>query len=221
MPTVVADRTKVTIPGWVTDIDSFRRWFDSEELPEKYRAWFLDGEVWVDMSKEQLFTHVEVKGAIFAVLWAVVRTARSGRMCQDGVLLTNRPAGLSGNPDAVYVSHAAVTAGRVKQIPGAEVGFVELEGTPDMVLEVVSDSSEKKDNLVLREAYWAAGIPEYWLVDARGEAVEFDLLQHGPKGYKAARKAGGWAKSAVFGKSFRLVKAADPNGNPEFTLEVK
>lgn len=221
MPTVVIDRAMVTIPGWVTDIDTFRRWFDSEEVPEKYRAWFLDGEVWVDMSKEQLFTHLALKGAIYAVMWALVRAARSGQLYPDGALLTNRPAGLSGNPDMVYVSHASVADGRVKQIPGAEVGFVELEGTPDMVLEVVSDSSEKKDNQVLREAYWAAGIPEYWLVDARGEEVEFDLLQHGPKGYRAARKVGGWAKSAVFGKSFRLVKAADPNGNPEFTLEVR
>ena len=221
MPTVVADRAKITIPVWVTDIDAFRRWFDSEELPEKFRAWFLDGEVWVDMSKEQVFTHVDVKGAIFAVLWVLAHAARTGRVYQDGLLLTHRAAGLSGNPDAVYVSHAAVADGRVKQIPGAEVGFVELEGTPDMVLEVVSDSSEKKDNQVLREAYWEAGIPEYWLVDARGEEVEFDLLLHGPKGYKAARKVGGWVKSTVFGKSFKLNRDTDPNGNPEFTLEVK
>ncbi|MBX9580676.1 MAG: Uma2 family endonuclease [Gemmataceae bacterium] len=221
MPTFVADGGKVTVPGWVTSIDAFRRWLDSDEAPEKARTWFLDGEVWVDMSKEQLFTHVDVKGAIFAVLWALVHAARAGRVYQDGLLLTNPAAGLSGNPDAVYVSHAAVADGRVRKIPGAEVGFVELEGTPDMVLEVVSDSSEKKDNQVLREAYWEAGIPEYWLVDARGEDVEFDILQHGPKGYKAARKSGGWAKSAVFGKSFKLTRGDDPNGNPEFTLEVK
>jgi len=34
-------------------------------------------------------------------------------------------------------------------------------------------------------------------------------------------KSAGWLKSAVFGKSFRLHRANDEQGNPEFTLEAK
>jgi len=52
---------------------------------------------------------------------------------------------------------------------------LELEGTPDMVLEVVSASSVVKDTETLLQLYWQAGIPEYWLVDARGEALEFTV----------------------------------------------
>ena len=48
-----------------------------------------------------------------------------------------------------------------------------------------------------------------------------DKLQDTAKGYAAARKQDGWLKSAVFGKSFRLVRGTDATGNPEFTLEVK
>ena len=35
------------------------------------------------------------------------------------------------------------------------------------------------------------------------------------------RKQGGWLKSVVFGKSFRLTRRTDRSGNPQFTLEVK
>jgi Uma2 family endonuclease len=37
---------------------------------------------------------------------------------------------------------------------------MELEGTPDWVLEVVSQSSVAKDTKWLRESYHKAGIPE-------------------------------------------------------------
>ena len=63
-------------------------------------------------------------------------------------------------------------------IEAEEGGYVELDGSPDMVLEVVSDSSVEKDIDVLMDLYWKAGIREYWLVDARGERIEFKILCH-------------------------------------------
>jgi Uma2 family endonuclease len=219
--TVIADAGTVSVPGSITDIDAFRRWLDTGDVPEKARTWFLKGEVWVDMSNEQVWTHVAVKTELTRVLAGLAKSVKGGRYLDNGVLLTNPAAGLSGNPDGTFVSNDAFAAGRVSQVPGKQGGVVELVGTPDMVLEVVSDSSERKDNQTLMEAYWEAGIPEYWLVDARGGEVEFDILKRGPKGYTATRKQGGWLKSAVFGKSFRLTRGTDPQGNPEFTLEVK
>lgn len=73
----------------------------------------------------------------------------------------------------------------------------------------------------LKEAYYEAGVAEYWLVDARGEVAEFHIYKRGAKKFSATKKQDGWAKSAVFGKSFRLARGSDANGNPEFTLEVK
>jgi Uma2 family endonuclease len=102
-----------------------------------------------------------------------------------------------------------------------EEGFLELEGTPDMVLEVVSPSSVKKDKVLLRQAYAEAGIPEYWLVDARKEPPTFDILVHKPRGYVAARKQDGWMKSGVSGKSFRLVQHTTALGHPDYTLESR
>lgn len=90
-----------------------------------------------------------------------------------------------------------------------------------MVLEVISPSSEEKDTVVMPGLYWRAGIPEYWLIDVRGDRLEFRILRRGAKGYAAVRARGGWVKSAVFGKSFRLARRLDPLGYPEYTLSVK
>ena len=46
-------------------------------------------------------------------------------------------------------------------IEGARGGYTELQGSPDMVLEILSDASEQKDKEKLRVAYWDAGFREY------------------------------------------------------------
>lgn len=219
--TVIHDNGGVTIPGWVTDLDSFRGWLDSDAVPEKACTWFFNGEVWVDMSKEQLFSHGDVKTEIAAVLRNLIKPAHLGRYWCNGVLLTNRAANLSGNPDGVYVATGTFAAGRVQLVAGQTRGFVELTGTPDMVLEVVSDGSVTKDTATLLAAYFAAGIPEYWLVDGRGPEVAFAIHARGAGGYEKVPAADGWVASGVFEKAFRLVRGSDPNGNPEFTLEVR
>jgi len=90
-----------------------------------------------------------------------------------------------------------------------------------MVLEIVSDSSEEKDFVLLREAYWEAGIREYWLVDVRAGRLQFDILHHTAKGYVTRRKKAGWVTSDVFGKSFRLTHSTNVLGHPDYTLEAR
>ena len=213
----------VTVPTRATtSLAAFREWAGTPGLPEKTKLCYHRGEVWVEMGKEQIHSHVDVKTEICRVLANLVREERTGKYRVDGLLLTNVRADLSCNPDGVYVSNDTLTSKRVKLVGGKDGGFVELLGTPDMVLEVVSDSSERKDNQTLFEAYYDAGIPEYWLVDARGTEIEFHIYKRGAKRYTVIKKQpGGWIKSPVFGKSFRLVRETDATGNPEFTLEVK
>ena len=66
------------IPLWVIDLDSFRRWMDSDDFPDHGRINYIKGEVWVDMSKEQVFTHVLVKTRITAVLSELVEANECG-----------------------------------------------------------------------------------------------------------------------------------------------
>jgi Uma2 family endonuclease len=90
-----------------------------------------------------------------------------------------------------------------------------------MVLEVVSPSSARKDTVDLLDLYWRAGIPEYWLVDPRGDEPRFTLYTRHPSGYRAVRPSGGWRKSAVFGAAFRLVQTTDAFGLPDHSLEMR
>lgn len=210
----------VKIPLWVIDLESFRAWVDRDDFPDKGRIDYIKGEVWVDMSKEQLFTHVAVKTEIAGVLGRLVKAERTGLLFGDGALVSNLDADIAVNPDAVFISHAA-HQDRVRLLEGNKGGYVEMEGSPDMVLEVVSDSSVHKDTERLRQDYWTAGIREYWLVDARKEPLAFDILRHTPKGYRTTPKKDGWIKSNVFGKSFRLMQETSEFGDPEYTLEVR
>jgi Uma2 family endonuclease len=218
--TFVLDSKSVSVPPWIRDLESFRSWAHSDEFPDSGQICYLNGEVWVDMSKEQ-FTHNQLKGEFGSVLMPLAKRMRPGRYFPDGYLLTNAAANLSTNPDGMFVSIKSLMTSRARLVEGSEEGFTELQGTPDMVLEMVSPSSVHKDTVVLLELYWKAGIDEYWLVDARGESLRFDILRRSARRYIATRKQAGWVKSRVFGRSFRLMYQADALGHPQYTLEMR
>jgi len=173
------------------------------------------------MSKEQLFTHIQVKDQFTRVLGGLVETEQLGWYFSDGLFLTNVSAEISGEPDGTFISHGSLEEERVRFLEGADQGFTEAEGSPDMVLQVVSQSSVRKDTVVLQEAYWEAGILEYWLVDARKDPLQFNLFRHGPKGFVSARKQSGWVKSGVFNRWFRLAKRKGPVDYPRYTLSMR
>jgi Uma2 family endonuclease len=211
----------VRIPAWVVDHESFRRWARSSKYPE--HGWFsyLDGELWVDVSMEQIFTHNLVKTEFTAVVGGLVRTERLGYFFSDRLLLSHSGAGLTTEPDGAFAAYETLRTERVCLVEGAQAGFVELEGSPDMVLEIVSPTSVRKDTQVLRRLYWRAGVVEYWLVDVRGEEPRFWILRRGTRDYIAARPRAGWLKSSVFGRAFRLTRQTDPLGHPQYVLDVK
>jgi Uma2 family endonuclease len=210
----------VRIPFSVVDLDSFRQWAKSDEFPDRGRYSFLNGELWVDLMPEQLFTHNSVKVEFSRVLNTIMRVDRRGRFFGDGTLVTNVDAGLSTEPDGTVVLFDSLKRDRVRLIEAADEGFIEIAGAPDIVLEIVSAGSVQKDTVVLRDLYWQAGVAEYWLVDVRGDRLEFDVLKRGRHGYLLTRKQAGWVRSAVIGQSFRLTSHPDAVGNPEYTLAV-
>ena len=46
-----------------------------------------------------------------------------------------------------------------------------VRGGPDWVVEVLSESTRKRDMTIKRDAYKKAGVREYWMVDIEGEVV--------------------------------------------------
>ena len=221
MTTLLVDKTELSIPSWVVDLDSFQRWTEVPDFPQKADVWWLRGGVWADMSMEQIFSHVDVKGEFYRVLANLLIETGQGRVFTDGLRLFNEKAELSGKPDATFISNESRQEGRVALVPGKEEGFTHVYGSPDMVLEVVSPSSERKDLVTLREDYFVAGVREYWLVDARKSPPKFSILRRNSVAFIATRNQGGWVKSSVFGKSFRLRQTVDEFDTPVFRLDVR
>ena len=211
---------RVDIPDYVRDHESFRRWARSPECPEHLRVAFYDGNLWVDPDMEQLYVHNQVKYWVGVALAPLVEG--KGLFITEGMLLSNAEARFSTIPDSYFVSDDAFREGRIREVPGKDGGCVELDGTPDMILEVVSRSSETKDLVDFPDKYWKAGVPEYWTIDVRTDDIVFHIWKRGPKGYVQSRKLPGqWLKSEVFGRSFRLIQGRDARGRPTYTLEVK
>jgi len=214
----------VSIPASATTLAGFREWALSDDFPERGKITFVAGGLIVDMSPESFEKHSDIKTEISRVLSNLVREQNVGRLHIDGVLITNIPAGVSNEPDIVYLAKETVSSGRAKLIQVVEKSVQsskELVGTVDWVLEIVSPSSIRKDNVLLREAYYRSGIGEYWIVDVLGDAIDFQVLVPGEGGYVATEPVEGWYRSPTFDREFRLDREKEDDGYWLYTLHMR
>jgi len=131
VPVVIQqDSQNVRIPPWVLDHKSFRRWAVSDAFPDRGHYAFLNGEVWVDTSMER-FAHNQLKTRLTAALTQLTAAADSGYFLNDRMMLTNDQAGLSTEPDGMFVSHQTIDSAKARLESGAD--SLEVIGTPDMV----------------------------------------------------------------------------------------
>jgi len=214
---------QIVIPPSAHTLAGFRAWAKSPDFPERGRVSFMDREIVIDMSQEELETHNKVKTELSRVLANLNKKLKLGEFYSDQTFITNVEASVSNEPDAAFARWETLEQQRLRLVPreGKEGQYLELEGTPDCVVEIVSDSSVRKDTRRLRERYYRAGILEYWLIDARGEDVAFRILVRGDTDYVEAIGRGGWQGSRVFGRRFRLVRHRVRLDLWEYTLQVK
>jgi Uma2 family endonuclease len=208
MASAVILEERVEIPMDLRSLADFRAWALSDRFPERGRFDYLAGRIEVDMSPEDLFCHGTLKTEIVSTLHQQVKRLELGHLFTDSTRVSCPEAELSVEPDVVFVSHDRLESGRVRLVPKAGAGpgrYVELEGPPDLIVEIVSDASVEKDTRRLPDAYFRAGVAEFWLADARGSELVFRIHHRGPSGFCAASvQPGGYQGSTVFGGAFRL-----------------
>jgi Uma2 family endonuclease len=202
MPAIVLDDA-LCIPAEVVDLDTFRAWVRSEQFPARGQFSFLDRQVWVERGESQ--THDQLRAEIVAVLSRTpLDHAGPGQLAAGRLLLSNPFNNWATQPDGLYVAWQTMHTGAVSHVQRSKQGLVEVEGTPDMVLEVIGPASTRRDTEVLRRLYSQACIGEYWLADARLEPPHLSVLQLGGEDYLPVEPEDGWVMSPLFGQAFRL-----------------
>ena len=126
---------------------------DYAELPEDGRRYeILDGEL--DVSPSPMIRHQVVIGNLFRILDDHVRSRRLGT-----VLLS--PVDLILADTTVVVPDLMFVSPRRNPIMTARA----VEGAPDLVVEIASPSTSRKDRLRKAALYARFGIPHYWIFD--------------------------------------------------------
>ena len=218
--TVTIDE-RVRMPASAVTHIGFRAWATSDDFPSGVRATFVDGEVILDTSPETGESHNKVKSCFTAALSALARELDLGEVYGDGMLVTHEGARLSSEPDTSFIAWSTFASGRARVIEKANRAgdSIEIVGAPDVVVEVVSDSSVRKDLRVLRAAYLLAGVTEYWIVDARPKALTFQILRSGDgASWDAPSPSDEPQRSDVFGRSFTLSRAKNRAGRWSYDL---
>jgi Uma2 family endonuclease len=87
-------------------------------------------------------------------------------------------------PDVIYVSRKR--AGIVRR---------RIEGAPDLIIEVLSPTTARRDLGEKMRLYTESGVAEYWIVDPDSETFEF--LENKPDGLRVRMAEGGIYRSTV------------------------
>ena len=196
----------------------------SSQRPETGKYSFIAGDIEVEMSPEEIETHNKVKADLTIDLGTFVRKRDIGELLVDGAFVIHADAELATEPDLTFCTWESLREGRVRyneRVDGSK-RFVEVVGSPDLVIEVVSQNSVRKDTQLLRQQYFKAGITEYWIIDARGHEIHFQLLVAGTDQYVASTPdEEGYRASPVLDGGVLLARHRNPVGGYGYKLYIR
>jgi len=113
--------------------------------------------------------HNNVMGGLYTLISMYVRQNKLGYVFTDSVDV-HLPDGNLFKPDLVVVKKENA------EIINWQGG---IHGVPDMVAEVLSRATRKKDLTVKKDAYELNGVKEYWIVDPFMKVVDVYILRDG------------------------------------------
>jgi Uma2 family endonuclease len=142
-----------------------RQRFYQEMTPEQ-KVEFIDGEVILHSPARN--AHLDVTKFILLLVDVFVRRHGLGEVKSEKCLCTFPRNDYE--PDIVFFGPAKAAA--------LQPGTMQFP-VPDLVVEVLSDSTESRDRGVKFEDYAVHGVGEYWIVDVEARVVEQYLPRDG------------------------------------------
>jgi len=153
-------------------IDTRLNYDDYCLLPSNGKRYeIIDGELFVTPSP--LWRHQDVLTNILLPLGDFVKKHDLGKVIpapMDVVFSSNDVV----QPDILYISKARASVVTEKNVQGA----------PDLVVEVLSDSTAKTDRTTKLKLYARYGVGEYWVIDPA--LISAEIYRLVPGGYELA-----------------------------------
>ena len=137
-------------------------------LDDGQRYEILDGELIPVQPPGASYSHQNESGNLYVLLRSFVASRKLGKVLYApfDVVLDEREV---LQPDLLFVAEAR------RSIVKPEGVF----GPPDLVVEIVSPSSIRRDRAQKKDIYARFEVPEYWLVDHIHRTVEVFILENG------------------------------------------
>ena len=145
-------------------------WHDVQQMPDDgHRREAIGGELHVTAAPSS--RHQEISATLAASLYEILVRQGHGRLFHaPGVEFPGTGEGVQ--PDLAFVS----------QTRSEVVEADWIRGAPDLVIEILSPSTEERDRGLKLKLYRRQGVPEYWIVDPETEVVEvWDLHGEEPR----------------------------------------
>jgi Uma2 family endonuclease len=143
-----SDHVKPASPGLKLTYDDFVLFPDDGKLHE-----LIDGEHYVTPSPN--VRHQQIQGDLFALMWTYLEAHPIGRVFTSRLDVVFSRFDVV-EPDIIYLSHE-----RAENV----VTKANLQGAPELVIEIGSPSTRQRDETIKRHLYERSGVSEYWVID--------------------------------------------------------
>ncbi len=143
---------------------------DYAAIPSDGRRYeIIDGDLFVTPAPRP--RHQKVIGNLHGILFAYLKEHPIGDLYLAPIDLILSPTNVA-QPDMLFLSAK-------KRSLVSERG---IEGPPDLIVEVLSPTTEKTDRNVKSRLYGRFGVTHYWLIDP--EAKQLEMFRYSGKRYR-------------------------------------
>ncbi len=191
----------------VLEEEHARRQAFYDTISEQVKAEFINGEVVVQSPAK--FEHTDASGNLLVLLRTYVQIHNLGFVGYEKMLIT-----LTRNdyePDICFFD-----AAKAAQFTPKQMQFP----APDLIVEVLSPSTEATDRGLKFEDYAAHGVREYWLVDPDTQTVEQYVLEDDSYQLLTKARSGTIASVAVSGLDIPIRAIFDKAANLQTLQQI-